>query len=56
MIENLKLPLVDMEVMDDELMFVLGGAGNPESITGSGSGCGYNCNNALISNYKKELL
>ncbi|MDE5883374.1 MAG: hypothetical protein K2H60_16755 [Muribaculaceae bacterium] len=47
MIENFKLPLDDIEVMDDELMFVLGGAGNS---TGAGSGCG------CIANYNKEKL
>lgn len=33
------LPLDGLEVMDDELMFVLGGAAG----TGAGSGCGCGC-------------
>ena len=40
---NLKLPLDDIEVMDDELLFVLGGAADPASITGAGTGCGCRC-------------
>ncbi len=44
MSDNLKLPLDNIEVMDDDLMFVLGGAGKPDSTTASGSGCGCGCN------------
>lgn len=38
--DHLKLPLDNIEVMDDDLMFVLGGAGSLDSSLSGGSGCG----------------
>lgn len=48
--KNNRLPLDDIEVLNDELMFVVGGTGgNNEKVTGigcgcsNGSGCGCGC-------------
>lgn len=43
MADNLNLPLDNIEVMDNEMLFVLGGAA--DSTTGTGSGCGCGCDN-----------
>lgn len=43
MTDNLKLPLDDIEVLDHDLMFVLGGASSAVDVPEAGSGCGCGC-------------
>ena len=45
--DNLKLPLDNIEVVDDDLMFVLGGAGSTVVVPEVGYGCGCGCGSGV---------